>query len=1567
MKTHFKFLFTFLLLFSSVIFQNSVSAQRKMEKLDRGVVAVKNNSGGYFISWRYFATDPEDIKFNVYSRPMGSSSGFIKLNAAPLVATNMTATSNVGAGSQIYVTPVINGVEGSPSVIFRITQLSNFTSTYRSTFLDINFNPAIDGLALHKYSTKFIWPADLDGDGEYDYVVDRLSVDGGTDKMQGYLRTGELLWTIDMGPNVPICRGHNDMVIAHDMDGDNKAEVIIKSSDGTIFSNGKGVRGTAAPYDTDNDGIVNYDTQNVKNQPSYITVINGMTGEEKSTIEVKYPSNYTRSNKAIFMGTEYSSLNGHMIILYQDGKHPVVGFVYMTRTSSDKYHWYYASTYGYDTAGNWTNFWNWERGLTPAAEAHGLRGADVDLDGRDELLDIGYGLNSEGKLAFNANVSHGDRFRVGDINPERPGLETFAIQQNNPTMLGQLIYDAATGESIKKYYLSSVGDVGRGECMDVDPANPGYEFWSTMPNIYNAKGDIISEGSAPFPFEGIWWDGDLDREQLSSPDGDGFNAMIQKFNPTTYSWGSRLIEFAKMTNYAVKSENGVRPAFFGDMIGDWREEVLLEKKSTVTIDGVSYTTCPGFVGFSTDYPTEHRIYCLMQNPAYKSQSTARGYYQSPFPDFYLGYGMPMPPISPVQEAKLTWKSGAAFDNVASNFVLADEKTITKFANGDDVMFDISGDNSNPILLNQDLAPSKIWAMNPKKKDYTLGGVGKLTGNMEFVKSQNGKFTLNGNHTYTGRTIISEGILCLNGSSNSPIEVRAKGTLSGNAVLNSNIVVHSGLNVEGGRLAPGDGLIAGKLGKIVVNGTLTLPDKSNLEFDLIPTDSYKNDSLVINGDFNAQGVITITLNGELTPGTYTLINWTGNFNGTLENFNVIGVSGLPLRLALNGKNLQLVVEQTRAASGVNWTGSTNSNWDYLTKNFKTLSVPHQNTFFVMNDSVVFDDTAVLSEVQLNETLIANGVKINNVAKSYTFSGAGGIGGEGNFEKNGKGMLDLGAIQNTFTGKMIFKNALVKLASINQSSISGPLGQAGVAASNWLMTDTRLIVDAVNSNTDRGLTIMGTDTIEIPKSNGVVSITGVITGSGGLVKSGAGQLNISSTSPNTFTGETVINGGTIGLGSLEMNRTGFGKNGKIRMENGARIRMFDNNSDYNQKATWYITIPAANTVRIDASSRCNINGTLSGAGTLNYYVPYVRADLLAGGGNDFTGVINVTGSDFRITQNATTFPLAQINLGTNVFMGAYSSIGSSSTNAATVIKIGSLGGDASSKVGGGTYQIGTDNRDAIFNGTFQAGAKVTKLGTGKWTLTNASTNTDAFTVSDGILLVKNSSGSATGTGNVSVTNSAVLMGAGSFGGNVVLSYNSKIRPGISETSIGALNFSKNLTLTQNTTTIMKTNATANDVLNVTGTLNLNGTLEMKNYGAIWATGASFKIFNAASITGAFNAIVPEVPAQGLMWDLSRISEGIIEIKTATGVKRINESNIRMYPQPVVDYCNILVENENTENILVEVFDLNGSKKMMRADVIQHNLIRLNTSELAVGLYFLKLTNEDNAIYTRRFLKK
>ena len=277
------FLIFFCLFFSDL----PLSAQRKMEKLDRGVVAVRNSSSNYFVSWRYLATDPEDIQFNLYAKKTGGS--FTKLNTSPLTVPNFqTSTSAVTNGTQLYVTTVINGTEGAPSQIFTINA-TGFNS-YRSAFLDITYIPASDGLELHKYSTKFIWPVDLDGDGEYDFVVDRLSVDGGSHKVQAYLRNGTLLWNIDMGPNVSICEGQDDMVIAYDMDSDGKGEVVVKSSDGTIFSDGKGVNGSTT-LDTDNDGIINYSVQNVKNPPQYVTVIDGLTGIEKNSIEMKYPSN----------------------------------------------------------------------------------------------------------------------------------------------------------------------------------------------------------------------------------------------------------------------------------------------------------------------------------------------------------------------------------------------------------------------------------------------------------------------------------------------------------------------------------------------------------------------------------------------------------------------------------------------------------------------------------------------------------------------------------------------------------------------------------------------------------------------------------------------------------------------------------------------------------------------------------------------------------------------------------------------------------------------------------------------------------------------------------------------------------------------------------------------------------------------------------------------------------------------------------------------------------------------------------------------------------------------------
>ncbi|MDD4970379.1 MAG: autotransporter-associated beta strand repeat-containing protein [Paludibacter sp.] len=1552
-----KKLFLFIVL---VLTLGSLSAQRKMEKLDRSVVAVRNTTGNFFISWRYFATDPENIQFNLYAKKTGGA-GFAKLNTSLLTMTNFSpSTGNVAAGTQLYVTPVINGVEGAPSGIFTIP--SNGFTTYRSAYLDIPFNPLLDGLELWQYSTKFCWPVDLDGDGEYDFVVDRLSTTGGSHKIQGYLRGGTLLWTVDMGPNVSICQGQDDMVIAYDMDGDGKGEVVIKSSDGTKFANGKGVLGSTT-LDTDNDGIINYETQTVRNSPQYITVIDGMTGVEKNSIEMKYPSNYTRTNKAIFMSDEYSNLNGHMAITYLDGKHPSVGFIYKTRTASDQYHWYYASAYGYDKTGNWVNWYNWERGKLDAAEGHGIRVADVDLDGHDELLDIGYGIKYDGTVAFNAHISHGDRFRVGDINPERPGLETFAIGQNSGSMLGQILYDSGTGEAIKKYYLSGVGDVGRGECMDVDSTRLGYEFWSTMPNIYDAKGNVLFEGNTPFPFEGVWWDGDLAREELASADGSGFNADIRKYSMTNHSFDNRLIEFAKMTNWQVKSEWGTRPMFFGDISGDWREEIVLEKKGSVLVGDSTYATCPGFVAFSTDYPTSNRIYCLMQNPAYRMQATTRGYYQSAFPDFYLGYNMPTPPISPMQKAKLTWTSGTAFDKSSANFVLDDEKTTSAFTDGDDVMFDISGSNSSAIQLNSDLAPSKLWAINPLGHDFTLSGTGKLTGAMELVKSLNGSFILNGNHTYTGKTIVSEGSVFVNGSLASPVVILAKGTLGGNAVLNGGITLNPALNIEGGRLSPGNGLAPGKLGKMTINSNVVMAGKVNVQLDILPFDAYKNDSLVINGNLTLSGVNNVVINtesGVLPAGTYSLIKWTGALTGSVSNFAIAGINGLPVALIIENNTLKLVVNSTRSAGTVTWTGKESSSWDFLSANFKITGNP---TYFVNSDSVQFNDTASVKTVTLKDNMTTSGTYFTNNT-NYVLNGAGGITGNGDFVKTGSGLLDIQTTNNTYTGKTILNNTVIQVAALGDGGAASSLGSATVDPANFTMTNSRLIVNAVTTNSNHCIILNGNDTINVPKSNGVVSVSGIVSGAGKLVKNGPGQLNFSGNVANTYSGGTIINGGNLALGTVTMNTSGLGT-GPVTLENGGKITMFYNTADYNQKPTWSLTIGANQTGSLEASGRCVINGSISGGGTLNYTVPYVRADLVAGGAN-FTGklvIINGGSGNCRITTNTIGFPLANVHLSNAVDLSAYSAIGASSSSTTTIVKTGSISGVAGSTVGAGIWQTGTDNRDAVFAGVFKDGATVTKSGTGAWTLSGANLMTSSFTINGGKVIATNTTGSATGTGTVYVNNGGTLAGTGIVTGSVVIGSGAFLAPGI--TSIGMLTLGTNLVLQTGSKTIIKVLGILNDKIAVAGTVVLKGTLELINSGAAYKSGNSYTIFSAATASGAFDAISPVTPGDGLKWNTSRITEGIISVDLADGIEDISGSNIRVYPSPIHDFCFVSIGGLNGE-VKVELISEVGTVVSSRitSSVVQNYKLEMNGMQ--PGLYFVKVTNSNNQSFLRKVIK-
>jgi len=1512
--------FFFILILLNALSFNS-QAQRKYQSLDRGVVAVNNGlsaSSPVFISWRLLAQDPDSIRFNLYCNPGGTGNYNLLNTSGPLINTHFsTLLDKVPNNSLLCVAPVIGGVEGTRSLPYRFKH-----QTYRSIYLDITYS---DFLSHTDYTTKFIWPADLDGDGEYDYVVDRLSRTGATHKVEAYLRTGEYLWTIDMGPNVMISQGHDDMVLAYDMNCDGKAEVVIKSSDGTRFWDKAG--NTWGNYlmkatngDTDNDGIIDYRPQSVKVPPQYITVVDGMTGAEMNTIEMPYPNDaynqYTRTGKAQYMDTEYSNLSGHMGVAYLDGIHPSVVMEYKcrykkTNDNKSEFHFYYVTAWGYKfvngKATDWEQKYTWNRNFQNAAEFHHIRIGDVDSDGKDEMLEGGYTIDDDGKLLFSAKISHGDRFRVGDINPNRPGLETFAIQQNAPDMLGQILYDAGTGEAIKKWYLAGVGDVGRGECIDIDKAHKGYEMWSTMGNIFNAQGDIIYKGSVDMPKEGMWWDGELDREIMDAKDGNGANAMIVKYAGNGSYQNNRLIQFSQMMNWTVMSEYGARPAFFGDIAGDWREEILLKKRVTIS-EGVE--RCDGFFGFTTDYPTNVRLYCLSENPMYRMQTTTKGYYQSPYPDYYLGYDMPMPPLPPMMKTDLVWKSGSHWNTTAQNFTGYNESENLSFSNGKTVLFDISGNNSDTVRLEGLIEPSVLYAMTPVGHDYILGGGGTLSGNLELIKSQNGKFTLLGKHTYSGKTIISEGTLELNGSLTSKIHLKAKGTLAGNALISGGIEAEAGLNYEGGRFSPGTS--SNPYGTITFDGDISLTGGNYLELNLQTIEpetknpATRSDSIRINGNLELKGVSILNIKAnEEKPlaGRYPLITWSGELKGDLTNFRIEGLKGMSTALEISDKTLFLIIKgQREAQMGVHWTGRVSGNWDFNTDNFEISGTP---VSFVNGDQVLFDDLANQKTIVLKDFMETNGLTVDNSGGDYIFSGTtGGLSGSGGLTKNGTSALKLLTTKNTYTGPTIVNEGILEVNELALAGNPSSIGSASTSATNLVINKATFRINNANTATDRALTIQDTSTIDISQSNSFTTLKGIIVGEGTLVKTGPGQLSLTYDGPNTYSGGTMVKAGTLAMGTW---RSTFGKPGtKLTISGSSAVTIFNNNSTSAVPVFNYaVEVPEGSNVKLNAGQRCQINGTLTGAGTLTLYVPYVRTDL-TGNWSAFEGTLSVIpdndGGDFRLC-NSNGLEHASVYLADKVNMGHYLA-GRGDALAATS-KIGSLGGSAAANLYNGTYLVGYNNKNAAFSGIIHAGVTVAKYGTGTWTLTNANLNSSAFNIYSGMLNVTNTSGSATGSGPVFVKQSAALNGTGMIGGNVTVENGASLLGSIlfsgtvtikngGNLIVGSTTLStakkitikKTLTLEAEALTEMKIfpgASTTCDQLVVEQQFTPGGTLKITKVStSTLSEGMSFQLFVLGTqATSTFsNLILPEL-ADGLSWDTSSLyTEGKLVVQKGNG---------------------------------------------------------------------------------------
>ena len=1384
------------------------SSQRLQQKLDRGVVAVNRTGGrsvtasggqGSLISWRKLAQEPEGTTYNVYHRATGAVD-FTKMNTTPLTKT-CYVPSSLANNTEYAVSAIApDGTEGPLSAPFRYV-----TQPWPNVWFNFDFDNTV--IPRDDYRTKFAWPMDTDGDGEYDAVVcDRLFAGAASGsesdneentastshKIQAYKLDGTLLWTVDMGPNVNISSGQNDMVVAWDINCDGRCEVMIRSSDGTRFWDkenetwGMYAMGSDTP-DTDGDGIVDYRTQEQRNRPFYISVIDGLTGAELACSELKYDEvtdgsdHYTRTSRPRYMSDGYSAMDGHFCICYLDGIHPSLVMECLDR-DADKTHHNYVFTWEYDwapssRAGDWQSPeagespTNWHHDKTWSrndkhpwpAEFHQLRVADVDGDGCDEMLQGGYSVNPKTGWFASPGIGHGDRYIVSDIDPDRPGLEVYAIQQS--ALLGQLLYDARTAERIKEWYLPSVYDVGRGTCLDMDARFKGYELFSYADDyVYTCKGEKTGQTRSGSMFEGCWWDGDLQREWLNSPGGSGWgtNLMVSKV------LGDRLAEFSQESNWATHAATGTRPAFMGDIIGDWREEVILAKQND---DG-----CTGLTGYTTAMPTNYSIYCLQQDPHYRGDCTTRGYYQHPNTGFYLGGDMSMPPLPPVFEADIR----------------------NEMASGKSVMFDLQGSNATPIVIATPAAPTTLYLMNPRGHDYTFCGAG-TTGTGQLIKSMQGKVTFDGDLGHSGLNIISEGTLCVNGNIDGPVELRARGTLCGFATLHDTLTFEGALNYEGCRLmtthqADDTNNTHGFPGIITSKKSMVVPGNVYLETVAMPVITtngdvagYEAGMLYVEGDltFMNTNYITVDLQTQ-DAANYVLAECTGTLTCDPSKLKTRGLEGINYDLEVqDGKRLVLMIHATRAPQqDVVWTGAESNVWNYKAQNFSTGSP----TAFVAGDGVVFNAQSEQTNVIVPEMMVTSGVSFDS--GTYVLSGDGGISGEGGLTVNKNANVTLNMKYSDYTGETVVNGGTLTVPNFYDGGQKSALGAATSAKNNLQLNGGTLVLSKDNMGTDRQLTLTDTATIRISLANSSLSLKGMVSGSGYLVKDGAGQLNFTYGGTNNFSG-LIVKKGIVAQGAW--NST-FGKSGSPLVLAGGEVHQIDVNSTSTVPTfNHQVTVEEGTTNRILGSSRGKLNGSVKGRGTLTVETRYVRCDV----GLDFKDfggslIAKGSGGNFRLMTNVTDMSKTRLTVSAGTTLSYMQSQGGN--DASGTLKIGSLTATATDAVLGGSqssYQIGFLNEDCKFGGLLKA-SRITKTGTGKLTLT-ATGSTSPVTVNSGTLELSNISATPITTGLITVAAGGTITGTAAV---------------------------QNLTLSQGATVLCQLSASGNTRLTVKGTLKHSG---------------------------------------------------------------------------------------------------------------------------------------------------
>ena len=1456
------------------------NAQRFTDKLDRGLVAVKTTKGVY-CSWRIQADEYYDVKYNLYRDGT-------KVNAEPLDVSNFTDTSG-SESSQYTVKAVLNGVE---------QQASKAATVFKSNYKEIKIKH--DASLKATYEPNDACCADVDGDGEVEilmkfnnkeegeqlYPKNGPTINGVETKEYSMLaclkQDGTVLWWVNCGPNMGDFQNNEQNIVGYDWDMDGKAEVVMRLEEGSTVHMADGTTYTIGADGKNGTSWKNYREPKASGSVEWFThygkeflwYCEGATGKPYQCIDFplkRLEDGETDLKAAWGDGYGHRSSKYFFGAPYLDGKHPSI-FLGRGIYTRHKFIAYDVDPKTHDLKVRWK--WTNNQPGSPwyGQGYHNYIVADVDWDGRDEIVWGSMVIDDNGMGLSTTGLGHGDAQHIGDFNPYIHGQEMFACNEDNPS---NNYRDATTS---KIYYRKTdTNDDGRclaGNFYNDFPGAVGHSAHDTPISTVTNDHVSLNTNGLSMNFR-IYWDGDLLEECFN-------NTEVTKPGVGTIA-----------TFLGAYSNNGTKatPCYQGDIFGDWREEVI------------ERTADNNIRIYTTDVPTKWRNYSLWYDHQYRNGMVWQpcGYNQPPHVSYFLGelegITIAPPPLTTTGREEVGSTISKALDGKHALLATTGDATVSVAEGASPAIF-----TDNAPSWVQGTAASECRTKDTEIKytyyTHTLTG-GAFTGGMRLVKQGDGTLVLpNVTQTYTGKTDVWAGTLQFDGTmENSPV------WLNRFAELNSN-----GGNFKGGIKADYGSVIrpGGKenIGTLTTS-SLDLGFGARVVFDAKDgnVDKLVAAKMSIEKKYWKNGPQYNTPVFEFAtapaPGTYTLAE-VGELTGKLSDIVVEGLDGHKFSLEYTDGKIVLNLSDTRDSESCVWTGEKGSVWDLMsTENFSS-----SDKMFVTGDELTFNDDAATSNVSVAEDVTPGNLYFKNNKKVYSLAGKGSILGEGSLNVEGTGTVYVKNTNKYSGGTNIKGGTLIPTTLANKDGLEyGSLG----AADNTITLSNNGTLKVTAGMTASHPIVLGENGGAINNTGTLILNGGIKKGAGknrDLYKMGAGTLQLNSTADFDV---LYINQGTV----YDFQDAHF--SGKTIVLNGNKVVLQASNSIYSSNSdNVNIEVPKGKSGVWYPDGRCDYTGKLTGEGTIDIYATWIRCPF-NGNWSKFEGTINAKRGNKNAYEpvfdfnNTYGIPLATLNVDSR-FTKDYSFC----TNGKS-FAIGALSGTGYISNGGNfgsgtnTLTIGGKNTNFEFRGSIN-GSSVVKNGTGIWTISSEDVlaNAKSLKIVDGVVKLNKAAATSSMTGPtvLYVQNDGELRGVGCTYG-VSLLKGGILRPGSNaETAqtnnTGVIYIVKNLnavagssiyvnktkadSISVNAYTGSKTPAWA--FLNVGGNAVLNGTIYV-TYKDTWTpvVGDYVRILDCAgSISGAPTFELQALPA-GLEWDTTPfLSTGTIRVAVSTGIKEI-----------------------------------------------------------------------------------